>query len=250
MPSGYNVRNSWIQKLSLFCLWFSFQLRLWSMIKKKIDLPKSYNECPCTTVDLYMIWVVEICGYRNAKFKTYIIEKHKKEDRRGTIFLSFMSRTSIQLHTNIKKGNMATQITPLRMPVACWLSPSQICIVSTNPEGCVYYVWLDSVIKITIACYLCLLRYETITSTFHCNAFDGSGESKEKVKEKCKVFSEKFSQHILNHFRIENLPNQSLHYNKYFVNLQSPISRSSNDDNITKFICKLFKITLDFTFFG
>jgi hypothetical protein len=92
------------------------------------------------------------------------------------------------------------------MPVACWLSPSQICIVSKNPEGCVYYVWLDSVIKITIACYLCILRYETIASTFHCNAFDGSGESKEKVKEKCKVFSEKFSQHILNHFTLKTYP--------------------------------------------
>jgi hypothetical protein len=34
MPSGCNVCNSRIQKLSLFCLWFSFQLRLWSMIKK------------------------------------------------------------------------------------------------------------------------------------------------------------------------------------------------------------------------
>ena len=32
MPSGCNVCNSRIQKRSLFCLWFSFQLGLWSMI--------------------------------------------------------------------------------------------------------------------------------------------------------------------------------------------------------------------------
>jgi hypothetical protein len=31
MPSGCNVCNSRIQKLSFFCLWFSFQLGLWSM---------------------------------------------------------------------------------------------------------------------------------------------------------------------------------------------------------------------------
>ena len=32
MPSGCNVRNSRIQKLSLFCLWFSLQLGLWSIL--------------------------------------------------------------------------------------------------------------------------------------------------------------------------------------------------------------------------
>jgi hypothetical protein len=44
MPSGYNVCNSRMQQLSLFCLWFSFQLELWSMIYI-LDLPKSPNEC-------------------------------------------------------------------------------------------------------------------------------------------------------------------------------------------------------------
>jgi hypothetical protein len=46
--TGCNVCNSQIQKLSLFCLWFSFQLRLWSMIKK-FNLPKSSNESPGDT---------------------------------------------------------------------------------------------------------------------------------------------------------------------------------------------------------
>ena len=40
MPSGCNVCNSRIKKLSLFCLWFSFQLRLWSMIKKKMIIQR------------------------------------------------------------------------------------------------------------------------------------------------------------------------------------------------------------------
>ena len=48
MPSGCNVCNSRIQKLSFFCLWFSFQLGLWSMIYI-LDLPKSSNECPGDT---------------------------------------------------------------------------------------------------------------------------------------------------------------------------------------------------------
>ena len=48
MPSGCNVCNSRIQKLSFFCLWFSFQLGLWSMILI-LDLPKSSNECPGDT---------------------------------------------------------------------------------------------------------------------------------------------------------------------------------------------------------
>ena len=37
MPSRCNVCNSRIQKLSLFCLWFSLQLGLWSMIKKNVS---------------------------------------------------------------------------------------------------------------------------------------------------------------------------------------------------------------------
>ena len=48
MPSGCNVCNSRIQKLSFFCLWFSFQLGLWSMIYI-LDLPKSSNEYPGDT---------------------------------------------------------------------------------------------------------------------------------------------------------------------------------------------------------
>jgi hypothetical protein len=49
MPSGCNVCNLRIQKLSLFCLWwFSFQLRLWSMITN-FDLTRSSNECPGDT---------------------------------------------------------------------------------------------------------------------------------------------------------------------------------------------------------
>jgi hypothetical protein len=48
MPFGCNVCNSRIQKLSLFCLWFSFQLGLWAMISI-LDLPKSSNECPGDT---------------------------------------------------------------------------------------------------------------------------------------------------------------------------------------------------------
>jgi hypothetical protein len=48
MPSGFNVRYSRIQTLSLFCLWFSFQLGLWSMIYI-LDQPKLSNECPGDT---------------------------------------------------------------------------------------------------------------------------------------------------------------------------------------------------------
>ena len=48
MPSGCNVRNSRIQKLSFFFFDFSFQLGLWSMIYI-LDLPKSSNECPGDT---------------------------------------------------------------------------------------------------------------------------------------------------------------------------------------------------------
>jgi hypothetical protein len=44
MSSGCNVCNSRIQKLSLLCLSFSFQLGLWSMISI-LDLRKSSNEC-------------------------------------------------------------------------------------------------------------------------------------------------------------------------------------------------------------
>ena len=43
MPSGCNVCNSRIQKISLFCLWFSFQLRLWS-IEKSETLAKLFPE--------------------------------------------------------------------------------------------------------------------------------------------------------------------------------------------------------------
>ena len=48
MPSGCNVRNLRVQKLSLICLWFSFQLGLWSMIQI-LDLPNASNECPGDT---------------------------------------------------------------------------------------------------------------------------------------------------------------------------------------------------------
>jgi hypothetical protein len=48
LPSGCHVCISRIQKLSLVCLWFSFQLRLWSMIYI-FDLTKSSNECPGDT---------------------------------------------------------------------------------------------------------------------------------------------------------------------------------------------------------
>ena len=47
MPSGCNVCNSRIHKLSLFCLWFSFQLRLWSMIL--ILICQSYPSCAPAT---------------------------------------------------------------------------------------------------------------------------------------------------------------------------------------------------------
>ena len=48
MPSGCNVCNSRIQTLYLLCLWFSFQLGLWSMIYI-LDLTKSSNLCPGDT---------------------------------------------------------------------------------------------------------------------------------------------------------------------------------------------------------
>jgi hypothetical protein len=48
LPFGCHVCISRIQTLSLVCLWFSFQLRLWSMIYI-FDLTKSSNECPGDT---------------------------------------------------------------------------------------------------------------------------------------------------------------------------------------------------------
>jgi hypothetical protein len=48
MPSGCNVCNSRIQTLYLLCLWFSFQLGLWS-VTYILDLTKSSNLCPGDT---------------------------------------------------------------------------------------------------------------------------------------------------------------------------------------------------------
>ena len=83
MPSGCNVCNSRIQKLSLFCLWFSFQLGLWSIL----DLPKSSNECPGNTKRWTCPWVNTLC-------------------RRGTHWMTladpkFISLTTIQVGKKI-----------------------------------------------------------------------------------------------------------------------------------------------------